>query len=216
MDIHLLKKDMVLIRKRFVVLFALGLVIFAILEYQVRDSSVRWLPLPLLSCLFTYMLVGMVYEKEERNQASCLLISAAYHRHDIMRCRFVFLVGLEVAFLLCCTVINGFLCRWSAGALLLSAGIGVLAGALPLALMTPVLARFEYAKAQNAIMVVFLSLVMVFTLGTRASEDMMTVLGRLESLNAGIIFGGAVGTGAVLLILSCGISVRLFEQREFY
>ena len=216
MDIHLLKKDMVLIRKRFAVLFALGLVIFAVLEYQVRESSVRWLPLPLLSCLFMYMLVGLIYEKEERNQASYLLISAAYHRRDIMRCRFLFLVGLEVVFLLFCTVINGFICRWSAGDLLLSAGLGMLVGALPLSVMTPVMARFEYVKAQNAIMIVFFALVIAFTLGTKAAGDMVTVLGRLGELNAGIIFGGAVGISAVILILSCGISVRMFEQREFY
>ena len=216
MNGYLLKKDMLLVRKRFAVMFIMGLLIFIGIEYQVRESLIRWMPMSMLSGLFSYMLVGMVFEKEERNQASCLLLSAAYSRKDIMRNRFMFIVGLSVAFLLCCAVLGGVIYGWGMDDLWISCGLGLTSSAVPLAVMVPVLARFEYVKAQNVIMTVFFALVILFVLGIRFAEGFQKILESMHRISTGIGFVVILLICAGLLTLSGWISVRMFDQREFY
>ena len=110
MDMCLFNKDRLLIKRRFTVLFVFFTALLLIYEIRLGGTSAPPPTLPLYACLFTYMLVGMLYEREEKNSASCLLISATYSRRDIMRSRFLFLVGLSLAFVLYCAPLLSSLC----------------------------------------------------------------------------------------------------------
>lgn len=217
MDRNLLYKDWIMVRRRVCFLTPAALVIFTAFEIQARDSIFRWLPLPLLACMYMYMIVGMVYERDDRNQAPVLLISAAYSRRNIMLNRYAFISGLGLGFLILCAIIKLAIYRFDFGEMVTAWGLGMVVSAAIVALAVPFLAKYPYVKAQNTMMIILFLLVILFVLGVRYGSGFVGLLMGINDLKQpGVFLLVTDGAAIAALAVSCRICLRVYDHREFF
>lgn len=217
MDRNLLYKDWLMVRRRVCILAPLAMVIFTVFEMQARDSIFRWMPLPMLACMFMYMVVGMVYEKDDRNDAPMLLISAAYSRRNIMLNRYIFISGLGFGFLLLCLAIKLAIYRFDFGEMVTAWGLGMVVSAAIVAVAVPFLAKYSYVKAQNTMMIIYFLLVVLFVLGVRYGSGFTELLlGANDLKSPGMFLLVTDGAAIAALAASCRICLRVYDQREFF
>lgn len=217
MDIRLIRKDFLLIKRWLIPVFILFIFLPLILEIQINDSRMGWLPVPLLLCTFTYMLIGILYEKDERNTANYLLLSSTYNRRMLIKNRFYFIISLVCCYLIVCFLITLCIYPEEPKAALTGCSAGMLFSALIAGLMVPFLSKYHYVKAQNIMMIAFFGSVVLLTLGAKYGQSFFKIGGPIDRFTESPVFIWAsipVLCFAVLTI-SYAVSVRAFENKEF-
>lgn len=214
MDMNLWKKDFMLIRKQFFVTTSVEFVLFLVMEIQFRGSIFSGLPLPVLTGLFTYMLTGRVFERDEKNMGACLMISAGYGRRQIIRNRFGFIASISFTFWFLCSVIHFIFSGFMFDKIIVSCSIAFFVSSLFIGAAVPFLSKYSYIKAQNAMTAMYFLIIIVFLFVGRY-WDMLPqwMKGFIHMGPAGSV--GVIGIGLVILGVGYVLSLMGYELREF-
>lgn len=199
--------------------FLMLMVIAAFLSSSVSNASFLFMYLTVVGAMFTLSTISY----DEFDNGNVFLFSLPITRRGYAGEKYLFGLLLGGGWYLFSFLLTSLSSFWKTGTLSLEI-LESAAGALPsllllLALMIPLQLKFGSEKSRVALLLAVGAAVVLAILGEKLAGslglDPAAALNRAAAMPLWIFLGLILGSSLLLLGISCGISVRILEKKEF-
>lgn len=211
--VNLIYKEIWLMKKKMAIYSILCLGLFLFVKVIEQDLNISNILIVGVGILFSYFMTMLSFEVEGKNKAEAIIVTLPYIRSDIIRAKYSSLLLLSVLFYALCGLITISM-TWIKGGASNYSGIivGLIGSVIVHAFMIPVFVRFEYVKAANVMMLLYMGIAAFVALIAKNIDRMHNIavgLQDISKMRIAIIVG-------ILLVVSYLISNYIYEKKEFY